>query len=123
MVGYHRMDNFWRFAETAGNLATNDSMWSLDLLIDGESGLWHLANVGDVTWAELAERAATRMGIATASLRRTTGAARAEVAARPSYSVLSSERALLMPTLDDALARFANEQQHIDLSRHRRFAR
>jgi hypothetical protein len=37
--------------------------------------------------------------------------------------VLSSERALLMPTLDDALARFANEQQHIDLSRHRRFAR
>jgi len=95
----------------------------LDLLIDGEAGLWHLANVGDVTWAELAERAATRMGIATASLRRTTGAARGEVAARPSYSVLSSERALLMPTLDDALARFANEQQHIDLSRHRRFAR
>ena len=95
----------------------------LDLLIDGEAGIWHLANVGDVTWAELAERAATRMGIATASLRRTTGAARGEVAARPSYSVLSSERALLMPTLDDALARFANEQQHIDLSRHRRFAR
>jgi dTDP-4-dehydrorhamnose reductase len=95
----------------------------LDLLIDGEAGIWHLANVGNVTWAELAERAATRMGIATASLRRTTGAARGEVAARPSYSVLSSERALLMPTLDDALARFANEQQHIDLSRHRRFAR
>ena len=30
----------------------------LDLLIDGESGIWHLANVGDVSWAELAARAA-----------------------------------------------------------------
>ena len=34
------------------------------------------------------------------------------VAARPRYGVLASERALLMPTLDDALiARFAAEQQ------------
>ena len=30
----------------------------LDLLIDAESGIWHLANVGDVSWAEFAERAA-----------------------------------------------------------------
>ncbi len=94
----------------------------LDLLIDGEAGIWHLANVGDVTWAELAERAAALAGVATTTLRRTTGAGRGEVAARPNYSVLSSERALLMPTLDDALIRFASEQQHIDLSRQRRLA-
>ena len=30
----------------------------LDLLIDGESGLWHLANAGDVSWAEFAPQAA-----------------------------------------------------------------
>ena len=31
---------------------------SLDLLIDGERGLWHLANPGAITWAELARLAA-----------------------------------------------------------------
>ena len=31
----------------------------LDLLIDGEAGIWHLANEGDVSWAELAELAAS----------------------------------------------------------------
>ena len=35
----------------------------LDLLIDGESGIWHLANAGDVSWAELAAEAATLAGI------------------------------------------------------------
>jgi hypothetical protein len=29
---------------------------SLDLLIDGERGVWHLANAGAVTWAELLRR-------------------------------------------------------------------
>ena len=36
---------------------------SLDLLIDGASGLWHLANDGAVTWAEFAERAARQAGL------------------------------------------------------------
>lgn len=31
---------------------------SLDLLIDGASGIWHLANDGDVSWSELARKAA-----------------------------------------------------------------
>jgi dTDP-4-dehydrorhamnose reductase len=33
----------------------------LDLLVDGESGIWHLANEGAVTWAELARQVA-RLG-------------------------------------------------------------
>src|SRR5581483_8566836 len=36
----------------------------LDLLIDGERGIWHLANRGAVTWAELARRAADACGLA-----------------------------------------------------------
>jgi hypothetical protein len=36
--------------------------------------------------------------------------------------VLASERAVLMPKLDDALLRFAAEQTQVDISRQRRFA-
>ena len=34
-----------------------------------EPGIWHLANVGDVSWAEFAARAATLAGVATSTLR------------------------------------------------------
>jgi len=95
---------------------------SLDLLIDGEAGLWHLANLGDVSWAELAARAAHVAGVATTTLRGVTGTVRGQVAARPRYGVLASERAVLMPKLDDALLRFAAEQTQVDISRQRRFA-
>jgi dTDP-4-dehydrorhamnose reductase len=35
----------------------------LDLLIDGEKGVWHLANSGAVTWADLARRAVEMAGM------------------------------------------------------------
>jgi len=82
----------------------------LDLLIDGESGLWHLANVGDVSWAELAARAAELAGVATSTLEPCRNATLGEVAARPRHGVLASERASLMPPLDDALRRFLAER-------------
>lgn len=36
---------------------------SLDLLIDCESGIWHLANEGAITWAALARRVAVEAGM------------------------------------------------------------
>jgi dTDP-4-dehydrorhamnose reductase len=86
----------------------------LDLLIDGETGLWHLANVGDVSWAELAARVAKLSGTPTRTLQPCPSAELGEVAARPRYGVLASERAALMPTLDDALSRFLAENTVID---------
>jgi len=85
----------------------------LDLLIDGESGIWHLANRGDVSWAELATQAATLADVDPTLVQARAGAQLGEVAARPRYGVLGSERATLMPTLDDALRRFVAERQHI----------
>ena len=82
----------------------------LDLLIDGESGIWHLANAGDVSWAELAARAAELAGIDASSLAPCTSARLGQVAARPRHGVLGSERAALMPPLDDALRRFLAER-------------
>ncbi|HEY0082997.1 MAG TPA: SDR family oxidoreductase, partial [Pyrinomonadaceae bacterium] len=84
---------------------------SLDLLIDGERGLWHLANEGALTWAELARLAARRAGL-DANLIEARPTALLQLAApRPSYSVLASERAQLLPSLEDALGRYLNERE------------
>lgn len=79
----------------------------LDLLIDGEVGIWHLVNQGDVSWAELARQAAEHAGVQSTALRHCSSAQLGLKGARPVYAVLGSERAHLMPSLEDALARFA----------------
>jgi dTDP-4-dehydrorhamnose reductase len=79
---------------------------TLDLLIDGAHGLWHLANRGSVTWSELATQAATLARISTDKLKGRSWREFGLAAMRPSYSALTSERGLLMPELDDALARY-----------------
>jgi dTDP-4-dehydrorhamnose reductase len=79
---------------------------TLDLLIDGEHGIWHLANRGAVTWAELARRVATRAGLAADGVVARATRELALPAPRPRYSVLGSARAVLLPSLDDALARY-----------------
>jgi dTDP-4-dehydrorhamnose reductase len=78
----------------------------LDLLLDRERGLWHLANSGSTTWADLAALAAAANAISTATLKRVSWREAGLAALRPRYSVLRSERAQLLPALDDAVARF-----------------
>jgi len=84
---------------------------SLDLLIDGERGVWHLANPGEVTWAELALQAAALAGVDTATLVQQPLAAFNFAAPRPVYSALSSERGVLLPPLEDALDRYLHERE------------
>ena len=76
---------------------------TLDLLIDGAIGVWHLANQGTLTWYGLAERAAHEAGLATASLVRGSDGAIGNTA-------LSSERGLILPPLDSAIQRFMRER-------------
>ena len=76
---------------------------TLDLLIDGATGVWHLANQGTLTWYGLAERAAHEAGLATASLVRGSDGAIGNTA-------LSSERGLILPPLDSAIQRFMRER-------------
>ena len=78
----------------------------LDLLIDGESGTWHLANEGATTWAELADLAATSAGISAATLERVPTAALDLSARRPRMSALATERGQLLPSLEHALERY-----------------
>lgn len=82
---------------------------TLDLLIDGESGIWHLANRGAVSWSELACMAAEAARLDTGLVQAVPGATLGWVAARPRFSALGSERGIVMPTLDDGLQRYLAE--------------
>ncbi|WP_201743858.1 dTDP-4-dehydrorhamnose reductase [Hymenobacter busanensis] len=85
---------------------------SLDLLIDKESGIWHLANHGSYTWAEFARRAAEMAGFDPDMVIGKPMAAFGLPAARPRYTVLESERAWLMPTVEHGLERYLNETDY-----------
>ncbi|GAC1446242.1 MAG: hypothetical protein NVSMB56_03090 [Pyrinomonadaceae bacterium] len=81
----------------------------LDLLIDGERGVWHLANAGEISWADFARCGAEIAGFTSCEIvgrpMRDLGLA----AQRPVYSVLGSERGMLLPSLESALDRYFNE--------------
>jgi dTDP-4-dehydrorhamnose reductase len=76
---------------------------TLDLLIDGATGLWHLANEGEATWAVFAEMVAERAGLDRSLIRRLTAAQMSWRARRPAYSALASTRGRVMPSLPRAL--------------------
>jgi dTDP-4-dehydrorhamnose reductase len=76
---------------------------ALDLLLDGESGIWHLANSGHTTWADLL------------AMTREIGRVEPEVTLPPAhvpaatFRALTSEKACVMPHWADALRRFFRE--------------
>lgn len=82
---------------------------SLDMLVDGERGLWHLANRGAVSWYELAQLAAEAAGLDRSLVHGRSGAELGQVACRPRYSALVSERGTVMPTLEAGLERYLDE--------------
>jgi dTDP-4-dehydrorhamnose reductase len=79
---------------------------ALDLLIDGERGIWHLSNQGEVSWFDFAHQFIRLAGLNESRLRKAPLERLPLVAPRPYYSVLSSERGLLLPHLENALFRF-----------------
>ncbi len=79
---------------------------ALDLLIDGEVGLWHLANLGAYTCVEIARDVLRRAGFDAGLVEGRPAAELNRAARRPSFSALGSERGSLMPTFVSALARF-----------------
>lgn len=82
---------------------------SLDLLVDAESGIWHLANSGAVSWSGFARASAAARGIADARVEDVEVASMSLAAPRPPYSVLGSVRSGSMPPLEDALERWVVE--------------
>ncbi|HEX7227404.1 MAG TPA: sugar nucleotide-binding protein, partial [Candidatus Binatia bacterium] len=79
---------------------------TLDLIIDGESGIWHLSNDGAVTWASLVRRAAELARLDPSPVQACPSEQLHFIARRPAYSALRSGRTSLMPSIDDALSRY-----------------
>jgi dTDP-4-dehydrorhamnose reductase len=75
---------------------------TLDLLLDEATGVWHLANRGEISWHELAQNVAREAGVDAASLVRASGG-------RRGITALSSERGLILPPLGSAIQRFIRE--------------
>jgi dTDP-4-dehydrorhamnose reductase len=78
----------------------------LDLLIDGEQGIWHLANDGQVSWADFAALAARLANLDDSLVRRVPVADLGLRACRPAFSALDSERGRVMPTLESAVTEY-----------------
>jgi dTDP-4-dehydrorhamnose reductase len=83
----------------------------LDLVIDGESGVWHLANSGAVTWAALARRAVEAAGLDASLVQSAATESFHYAAQRPLYSVLGSERGVLLPSWETGLESFFRDTE------------
>jgi dTDP-4-dehydrorhamnose reductase len=83
---------------------------SLDLLIDEEEGIWHLANQGSVSWADFGRIAALKAGfdpeLADTWFRKQQTQANA---AEKKFTVLGSEKSHMMPPLTSAISRYVRE--------------
>jgi dTDP-4-dehydrorhamnose reductase len=80
---------------------------TLDLLIDGEDGVRHLANEGAVSWAEFARLIALALSLDPELVRSRHAGEFGWLARRPAYAALGTERGQVMPALHAAVARHA----------------
>ncbi len=102
---------------TAKDTAARSPAWlpdlahaALDLLVDGETGIWHLAHPGPLTLTALLRDLAARLGrdpaLVRASVEPTTLRHTVHTP-RPLAVELGSERGLLLPATDSAVANLA----------------
>ena len=95
---------------------------ALNLLIDGERGLWHLTNRDAVSWARFAQMIAEAAGLNPGLVDAVPGATLGQVALRPRYSALQSERGLRLASLREAVGQYLADvepellQEESDLS-------
>jgi dTDP-4-dehydrorhamnose reductase len=83
----------------------------LDLIIDGEKGVWHIAHPTAVSWRDLALTTAEIAKLDTSLIRSVSPEVLGYRAMRPAYSALNSERGLMMPTLESAINRCLLERK------------
>lgn len=79
----------------------------IDLMVDGEDGLWHLANRGATSWAAFATDVADALDLDSGLVEPVHSSGFGWAAARPAHVPLDSMRGAPMPPLDDAVMRFA----------------
>jgi dTDP-4-dehydrorhamnose reductase len=88
----------------------------LDLLIDGETGLRHLANDEALSWAEFARRVAGSLDLDPGLVDGVAAAGFGWPATRPVYAALATERGRMMPSLQSAIDRFADVMREAEFA-------
>jgi dTDP-4-dehydrorhamnose reductase len=88
---------------------------SLDLLIDEESGIWHLTNQEPVSWFDFGRRVAETLDLDPRLVRPGRPDELGWRARRPVYAPLGSKHGQLLPKLDDALERH-RERRRVELA-------
>jgi len=83
---------------------------SLDLLIDNEKGIWHLTNKGETSWADLAINVSQKAGLDTGLINSLPMHLLNWKAVRPNYSVLKTEKGIVLPSLENALTRYFQDR-------------
>ena len=83
----------------------------LDLVIDGETGLWHLSNGEAVTWADFGLALVETLGLDRRLIRPTLAADFGWRARRPPKAPLATERGRRLPDLDQAIERYASRMR------------
>jgi dTDP-4-dehydrorhamnose reductase len=83
---------------------------TLDLLLDGRRGIWHLTNEGEIAWADFALAAFTRLGYDKNYLQAKLLKEMSFAAPRPYYSALKTIKGVKLPSLEDALERYFAER-------------
>jgi dTDP-4-dehydrorhamnose reductase len=81
---------------------------ALDLLIDGETGLWHLTNQEPLSWAAFAVRIARSLGLDDGLVKAVPHRSLGWPAARPANAALMTRRGAALPPLTAAIAHFAD---------------
>jgi dTDP-4-dehydrorhamnose reductase len=79
----------------------------LDLVIDGERGIWHLANDGAVTWLEFGRMVTRAAGLSEELIEPCSWRDVWQPAVRPPYSALGTVRGRLLQPLGDAVQIYA----------------
>lgn len=83
----------------------------LDILIDGETGIWHLANKGCLSWAEFAFLVADKFDLDKSLINAVNAVDINYPAKRPFNSVLASERGQLLPSFESAMEEYLQQEK------------
>ncbi|WP_133366612.1 family 1 glycosylhydrolase [Qipengyuania sediminis] len=115
MAVEHRLREGQSFAAAADYVVTPTYVCdlvsaTLDLVIDAETGCWHLTNNDPVSWLEFGRQVATALALDPRRIVPASGPELGWRARRPRYAALCSARGQLLPPLADALERHAAER-------------
>jgi dTDP-4-dehydrorhamnose reductase len=84
---------------------------SLDLLVDNEKGIWHVTNNGQISWSGLARNVSAKAGLDTDLIDDQPSVLLNWKAPRPKFSVLKSQKGIVLPSIENALMRYLEERK------------